>query len=211
MPAHPPTKQLSTDKTYPKLLSDLKSILLESLRKIEEQRVKAYWQTGELISKYLLESKQYGDGLFIRLAEDLEIKERTLYRSVQFYQAYPSLSTWTNLTWSHYRILLTVEDKKRCNLFEMQTVKLGWDARRLQQAIKIERLKWVKSVEPVEQAESVKLNFVRGKLYAYRLIKPKIINPTESELLVDCGFSVWQDVALLGINSPYKLMSAVAP
>ncbi|MFC1645763.1 DUF1016 N-terminal domain-containing protein [Candidatus Omnitrophota bacterium] len=197
-----PTKQLTTNKSYPKLLSDLKSILLEGLKKIEEQRVKTYWQTGEMISEYLLEGKQRGDGLFIRLSEDLEIDQRTLYHSVGFYQAFPSLSTCSNLTWSQYRILSTVEDKSRRDFLEDQAVKLGWDARRLQQAIKIERLKWAKRVEPVETVESVKLKFTRGKLYTYRLIKPKIINPTESELLVDCGFSIWRDVALLGITSP---------
>lgn len=189
-------------RSYQDLLKDLKSILLEGLRKIEAQRVKTYWQTGELISRYLLESKQRGDGLFIRLSEDLEIDRRTLYYSVEFYRESPSLHTCANLTWSHYRILLSVEDKSRRAFLKDQTVKLGWDVRRLQQAIKVERLGRIKRVEPVEQVKSAKLNFVRGKLYAYRLIKPKIINPTESELLVDCGFSVWRDVALLGITSP---------
>ncbi|MFC1645662.1 DUF1016 N-terminal domain-containing protein [Candidatus Omnitrophota bacterium] len=196
------TKHTLQVTSYDSLLKNLKSILLEGLKRIEEQRVKTYWQTGELISKYLLESKQYGDGLFIRLSEDLEINKRTLEQSVRFFQTYPNANTCSHLKWSLYRLLISVEDQKRRSFFEEQSIEHGWDARRLQQAIKIERLKKVKRVEPVEPVEPVKLKFVRGKLYSYRLIKPKIINPLKAELLVDCGFSVWRDVALLGISSP---------
>ncbi len=187
-------------KSYPKLLNQLKSILIEGLRVIEEQRVKTYWQTGELISKYLLKSKQHGDGLFMKLSQDLGIHERTLYRSSRFYEAYPNLTALSNLGWTHYLALLTIDDKNKRNSFQRRAIKHKWDSRRLQEAIRIERLKDLE----VEDAGAAapKLSFTRGRLYAYRLIKPDNINPEKSDLLLDLGFSFWRDISLKGIANP---------
>jgi len=134
------TKALAQDKTYVKLLNQLKSVLIQGLKAIEEQRVKTYWQTGELISKHLLASKQRGDELFRRLSAGLNIGERTLYRSVQFYKTFPTLSGRTNLGWTHYRLLLSVTDKNRRNSFQSQALKHNWNAEELQEAIRLERL-----------------------------------------------------------------------
>ncbi|MFH1655786.1 MAG: DUF1016 N-terminal domain-containing protein [Candidatus Omnitrophota bacterium] len=200
-----PVNSLTKDSSYLKLLNQLKSILIEGLKAIEEQRVKTYWRTGELISKYLLVEKahaEYGIRLFERLSADLRIAQRTLEQSVKFYRTFPIPHARAELGWTHYRLLLSVEDKVKRNYFERQTIKHNWDSRRLQEAIRLERLKDLE----VEDAEPTptKLKFVRGRLYAYRLIKPDNINPEKSDLLLDCGFSFWRDISLKGVPNPQE-------
>jgi len=190
--------------SYLKLLKDLKSILIQGLKVIEEQRVKTYWQTGELISEYLLESKQHGDGLFLRLSADLEIDQRTLYHSVEFYEAFPNLSTCSNLPWSQCRLLITIDDKQKRGFFLRQAVKENWTVEKLQDVIRIYKLQFQDLTKelPQKQEKTPKLSFTRGRLYTYRLIKPDIINTANAGLLVDCGFYFWRDLKLIGISQP---------
>ena len=206
-----PTKTLTTEKFYTKLLKELKSILLQSLKRVEQERVRAYWQTGRIISDYLLEGKQYGDGLFERLSEDLEIDKRTLEKSVRLYQVFPIANTCPRLGWSHYRLLITVQEKEKRLDLENRAFKEKWSARELQEQIRLEGLR-NKEIEKVN-APAKKLKLVRGRLYTYRLIKPatvslagrpNIINTVNAGLLVDCGFYFWRNLLLKGVHQPQE-------
>lgn len=197
------------NSTYLKLLNQLKSILIEGLRAIEEQRVKTYWKTGELISKFLLENKEragYGDRLFERLSEDLEIGQRTLERSVQFYSTFPIPSTLTELGWSHYLALLTIGGKNKRLALQSRAIKQGWSVEQLREAIRIERLrnKEVEEVEIESDQASPTLRVVRGRLYIYKLLLPEIINLTEAKFVIDCGFRLFRDIPIKGIANPQE-------
>ena len=187
-------------KTYTNLLKELKSILIEGLRKIEEERVNTYWRTGKVISRHLLASQQHGDGLFIRLSDDLGIGKRTLERSVQFYKTFPIASDLTRLIWSHYVLLLSVKDESKRNFYRQEAIKKGWDSIRLQEAIRIERLK--RKDLTTERQTAPKLKLIRSSLSTYKLIKSDCISLEQSELLVDCGFNVWREIPLRGLKNP---------
>ena len=198
------TRALAKDSSYLKLLTELKSILIEGLSAIEEQRVKTYWQTGKLISKYLLANQEragYGESLFERLSEDLEIERTILQRAAKFYRTFPICATWHKLSWSHYRELLAVENKQKRDYFQKQAINKRWNVGDLQKAIRIYKLK-NKDLGEKNGATAPRLSLVRGRLYIYRLIKASKLNPTESNLLVDCGFNLWREVSLKGISSP---------
>jgi len=125
-----------TIKTYPVLLSQIKKIFIEGLQKIEEEKVKAYWRTGQLISEHLLQNKErsdYASKLFDSLGEDLDIDKRTLQRAVKFYRVFPIAATWPQLSWSHYRLLITVDDEKKRKVFLDKAVDKEWDCRRLEE------------------------------------------------------------------------------
>ena len=196
--------------SYLKLLQQLKSILIQGLRKaqvaVERQKVKTYWQTGKLISKHLLENKDravYGDRLFERLSQDLQIDRRTLERTVRFYHTFPITATWPQLEWSHCRLLITVRDKEKRIFYEKQAIKHNWSVEELGEAIRLYKLQLEDLTAKGLQAKPApKLKVTRGKLYTYRLIKKDNINPVEGNLLVDCGFSFWRDVSLKGLVNP---------
>ena len=192
-------------KSYITLLKNLKSILIEGLRVIEEQRVKTYWNTGKLVLDYLLENKQHGDGLFLRLSEDLGIDQRTLYHSVEFYETFPNLSTCSNLTWSQCRLLITVDEKQKRDFFKTQAIKQHWTVEKLRDVIRLYKLqlKDLRKEQP-KQEKAPKLSLTRGRLFTYKLIEPEplLYRVGGTGLLIDCGFYFWRQIPIKGIQSP---------
>ncbi|MDD5355204.1 MAG: DUF1016 N-terminal domain-containing protein [Candidatus Omnitrophica bacterium] len=191
-------------KSYPLLLSQLKKVFIESLQRIEEEKVKAYWRTGQLVSDYLLENKtraEYGESLFIKLSRDLDIDRSTLLRSVQFYRAFPIVATWRQLTWSHYRHLIAIKDEDKRELFIERAVKKEWDCRQLADAIRLDKLKIEKPKQKPAQS-AYKLTVTRSCLFTYRILEPSYINSTDENVVVDVGFYINTEVALKGIARP---------
>jgi endonuclease YncB( thermonuclease family) len=195
-------KQLAKSDGYPVLLSQLKKVFIEGLQKIEEEKVKTYWRTGELISRYILENKEraeYGKNLFERLSEDLAIERSTLQRTVQFYRTYPILGARHKLSWIHYRKLITIEDRAKRELFEERAVKKEWTSSELFEAIRLDRLK---IEEPVEapSAAVTKLSVTRARLYTYQVLEPSYIHPIEEWLTIDLGFNTLIHTEIKGLK-----------
>jgi hypothetical protein len=141
-----------------------------------ERKVRAYWELGRLLHEQLGDRAAYGQGSVASLAKRLRLLPRTLYRARLFYQRLPNLTTWSGLTWSHCRVLITLEqDEDRQNLV-VQTREQGWSVRQLQAQV---RLREKGSAPPR-----------RGRLWTYRLL------PTRKEL--DLGFGVHLAIAALG-------------
>jgi endonuclease YncB( thermonuclease family) len=197
-------KQSLAVKSYSTLLSQLKKVFIEGLQRIEEEKVRTYWRTGELISNYLLENKEradYGENLLSRLSGDLTIDRSTLQRSVQFYRTYPIFGARHKLTWMHYRKLITIEDKTKRELFEERAVKKEWSSQELFEAIRLDRLE-LEEPEEKPAASDYKLPVTRSRIFAYRILEPSYINATEETVVVDVGFYINAQVALKGIARP---------
>lgn len=191
-----------TIKTYPALLSQLKKVFIEGLQKIEEEKVKTYWRTGELISNYILENKEradYGENLFEKLADDLGIERTILQRSVKFYRTFPISASWHKLTWSHCRVLITVEDDERRKFFQKRAVEKGWTAEELFEAVRLDRLK-VEGPEDKPAQTAEKLPVTRSRIYTYQVLEPAYIHPIEERLVIDLGFKVIIQTEIKGIR-----------
>ena len=79
---------------YAALLRRVKETLVQGQRRIEEEKVKIYWQTGRLIHAHILKHKDrgaYGGEVLDRLAGDLDIHVSVLRRCLQFREKYPRL------------------------------------------------------------------------------------------------------------------------
>ncbi|MBM3834681.1 MAG: DUF1016 domain-containing protein [Verrucomicrobia bacterium] len=55
---------------------------------------------------------------------------------LRFYQAFPILATWPELTWSHYRLLSQVTDAKERHELGAQAAAQKWTARELEDRIR---------------------------------------------------------------------------
>jgi hypothetical protein len=77
------------------------------------------------------------DALLVEnLARDLGFHRRDLYRMVQFYRTYPIVtSLMSQLTWTHYTLLITLENPEQRRFYEVQTVRNAWSVRPLRQEI----------------------------------------------------------------------------
>jgi predicted nuclease of restriction endonuclease-like (RecB) superfamily len=106
--------------------------------------VDAYWDVGRQISEAQNNNSraEYGIQLLKFLAENLTadfgkgFDESSLRRMRQFYRTFPIRATlWHELSWSHYRLLIRIEDDKRREFYGRECVESGWSVRQLERQI----------------------------------------------------------------------------
>ena len=139
---------------YKQLLEDIKSILKKGLSKahkaVDNIKVQTYWQIGERIVREELaqeERADYGEELIKKLSNDLNIHERTLYRIWSFYKIYPILTTvLSELSWSHYLVLINIKNQEERKFYELQSVKESWSVRELEKRVKSKEYEKIKKI-----------------------------------------------------------------
>ena len=144
---------MTASDAYYALLARVKKTLLEGQRRIEEERVRTYWETGRDIRSHILkyERAEYGGEVVSRLSVDLHVSETVLHRCVQFaarYPRFPIVAGRRQFTWSHYRGLITIPDDKRRLMFEKAASEKGWNAEELAARLKEERGKSAAAARP---------------------------------------------------------------
>ncbi|MBL7132147.1 MAG: thermonuclease family protein [Candidatus Omnitrophica bacterium] len=193
------TKKLAKTDGYKILVSKIREELdgLELL--IKRETVLRYWRVGEYISQHLLENKNragYGEHLIEDLAEDVDRDKTTLDRAHKLYRLYPISAPGHQLSWSHYRSLLVIEDKSERKRLERLAIARDWDSKELAKYIKSQKQK---EVGFQSSAEIPQLAFTRGRLNSYRLLEPELpfdklraLLPCvcQSTLLIDLGFQM---------------------
>ena len=78
---------------------------------VEAVRVETYSHCSRLIHDHLLGHKEradYGDRVVERLSRDVGLSKRLLYEVLRFYRTFGIVNTYSQLGWSHYRVLLRV-------------------------------------------------------------------------------------------------------
>ena len=141
---------VSTDN----LLSDVRMI-------IDSARTKAYaavnvalvernWLLGKRIAEEELQGEnraEYGANVIIRLSKDLTdeygkgFNKSNLYQFCEFYKSFPEIfhtacgKSAILLSWSHYRTLLQVYDKKARDWYMQEAISQTWSVRTLQRNI----------------------------------------------------------------------------
>jgi len=188
------SKNLSTS-TYSALLAQLRKVFIQGLKKVEEEKVRTYWTTGKLIAEHLLANKEradYGASLYENLSKDLGIDASTLQRTTRFYRAYPILVPGRELTWTHYRKLITIKDDSERKKLETEILQKDWGAQELQDRLNQDRL--VQSLDPGPGKPIPELKFSRGTLFTYSVAdKAKVICP-KGRVVLDLGFNIWRFV-----------------
>src|SRR3990167_7914967 len=159
MPKFPAT----TTNTYRSLVENVSRDLdaLEFL--IKRSTAGAYWKVGKYIDDHLLVHKDragYGEALYIKLSKDVGRDVSTLQRTVQFYRMYPNSVPGRNLTWGHYRRLITVKDAEERKKLEAQILQKKWKTEDVQRYLNAKR----KLSHPADVSP---LRFTPGKLHTY--------------------------------------------
>ncbi len=107
--------------------------------------VKTYWELGQLIVEEEQQGEErakYGKYLIAELSKRLTLEfgkgydKRNLFYMKQFYLTYPIVNSLrSQLTWTHYRLLLKVQNKSARAFYEEETIKSGWNTRALDRQI----------------------------------------------------------------------------
>jgi len=131
------------------IINDIQSIInnsrIRAARSVDHERVVMYWHIGQRIFKEEQGGREravYGDKLINYLSEQLTPKfgatfsARNLNHFRQFYRIFPIVNALrTQLSWTHYRSLLRIDDKEQRLFYVAETVKNNWSARQMERQI----------------------------------------------------------------------------
>lgn len=134
----------NTIETYSIIRKSIISAQSRIYTAINSAMVQAYWEIGEQI--YIAcgenERAEYGKGLLKYLSEKLTAEfgkgftVANLRNMRQFYLAYQKRYTLcSELSWSHYRILMRISDDNRREWYSQECAKSGWSVRQLERQI----------------------------------------------------------------------------
>ena len=128
---------------------------------VNSAMVFAYWEIGEQIYKACggNDRAEYGKSLIKYLSERLAAEfgkgfdESSLRKMRKFYLTYPIRDTLCpELSWSHYRLLIRVNDKTAREFYTQECAKSAWSVRQLERQINTmyyQRLLASRDKEPV--------------------------------------------------------------
>ena len=194
------------------ILKDMCGIIESSQRAayqaVNTALVQRNWMIGYRIAEEEFggeERSEYGLKVIKKLSKELTnlygkgYDRGTLYRCLRFYRMFPEIvaslrqQSGTILSWTHYRILLQVEDKKARDWYEKEVAEQTWSVRTLQRNISSQyyyRMLQTQKQELVEnemkeltaEFQNDKLEFIKNPVVAEFLGLASNTDFTESEL-----------------------------
>jgi len=136
-------------KLKKELVEHIESIIASAREKaicsVDTERVLMYWQIGRVILEEEQKGQEranYGEFLIKSLANTLEpqfgsgFSKRQLELCRQFYRVFPIANALrSQLAWTHYRMLVRLENEDKREFYIAETLKNNWSARQLERQI----------------------------------------------------------------------------
>mgnify|MGYP001548374604 CR=1 FL=1 len=122
-------------RTYAELRRAVEAVFLRGQREVDVAQVMVYWPTGDLIHRHVRicgDRADYGLEIVAQLAADFGASRTAMYRCLQFRRAYEIVSARRQLLWAHYRVLMTIEDRRSRDQLEAAAETEGWNSRQLE-------------------------------------------------------------------------------
>jgi predicted nuclease of restriction endonuclease-like (RecB) superfamily len=133
-----------------------------AIRSVNHERVLMYWQIGKVIFEEEQGGKdraRYGEFLIKSISQELQpqfgsgFSVRQLEMCRQFYRVWPIANTLcSQFSWSHYRLLVRIDNKDKREFYIAETEKNNWSTRQLERQINsqlFERLLKSNNIESV--------------------------------------------------------------
>lgn len=134
---------------YQDIYTEINQVLMSSRAQaysaVNFALLQAYWQTGRIIVEHEQQGNfraDYGSAILNGLAERLQqtfgsgFSVRNLQQMKKFYILFPNAKALrAQLTWTHYRALLRVDDEAARNWYLEESIKAGWSGRQLERQI----------------------------------------------------------------------------
>jgi len=132
----------SESKVYENIRNTLADARTKAFSAVNSAMVLAYWDIGRQISEAVGDRAEYGKHLLRYLSERLTVEfgkgfiERNLRFMRQFYQTFPIRNALrSELSWTHYRVLMRVDEPNRRGFYLEECGESGWTARQLERQI----------------------------------------------------------------------------
>lgn len=156
----------STAITGRDIYNEIKETLLlarhQAYSAVNAAMVQAYWHIGRIIVEHEQNGSlraEYGKAVLQRLSEQLTeefgkgFDVRNLQQMKKFYALFPNTNALrSQLTWTHYRTLLRIENDAARNWYMEECIRSGWSSRQLERQISTlyyERLLASREKDPV--------------------------------------------------------------
>lgn len=155
------------------------------IRNVNHEMVELYYNIGqainELIDEYNLEKSQneiiksFSNKLTKQFGQGFSVP--SLKKMKKFYQVFNGGSTlWNQLSWSHNRLIMNIDDDKRRNFYLEECIKSNWSVRQLERQINsfyYERL--ISTKEPYKKEVKNEINILEKKDKIENFIKDPYI------------------------------------
>jgi len=129
-------------EAYSSIKEILQSARSQAFYAVNSAMVKAYWEIGRVIVEEEQKGKDkadYGERLMQNLSERLTkefgpgFKNRNIWYMRSFYLTYPKMhAVRAELTWTHYRLILSVENEHARGFYLNECVNSRWSTRELE-------------------------------------------------------------------------------
>ena len=139
------TPEESTQHLYQKIKDLLIQSRSRALQAVNAEMVTCYWNIGRLIVEDEQQGEEraaYGEKIIQELSKRLKkefgrgFNKRNLWFMRNFFLAYPKMNALrSELSWTHYRILLRVENPDARSFYEHEAVNARWSTRELERQI----------------------------------------------------------------------------
>jgi predicted nuclease of restriction endonuclease-like (RecB) superfamily len=199
---------VKTDDILKDMCGIIESSQKAAYQAVNTTLVQRNWMIGYRIAEEEFggeERSEYGLKVIKKLSKELTnlygkgYDRGTLYRCLRFYRMFPEIvaslrqQSGTILSWTHYRILLQVEDKKARDWYEKEAAEQTWSVRTLQRNISSQyyyRMLQTQKQELVEnemkeltaEFQNDKLEFIKNPVVAEFLGLASNTDFTESDL-----------------------------
>jgi len=134
---------------YQSIITDIKEIILnarhKAIRMVDHERTTMYWHIGRRIFEEEQQGKDranYGSYLTRHVADQLEpefgssFSKRQIELFRQFYRTFPIANALrSQLGWTHYKMLVRLENEDQREFYLAETVKNNWTTRQLERQI----------------------------------------------------------------------------
>ena len=161
------------DDYYEKINKMIINSKTNIIRNINHEMVELYYNIGqainELIDEYNLEKSQneiiksFSNKLTKQFGQGFSVP--SLKKMKKFYQVFNGGSTlWNQLSWSHNRLIMNIDDDKRRNFYLEECIKSNWSVRQLERQINsfyYERL--ISTKEPYKEEVKNEINTLEKK------------------------------------------------
>jgi hypothetical protein len=133
---------VTESQVYESIRTALAEARTRAFNAINSAMVLAYWEIGHEISEAVGDRAEYGKQLMqylsIRITAEFGkgFTVANLRNMRQFYQMFPKrYALRSELTWTHYRMLMRVEEQNRRDFYLTESVASGWTSRQLERQI----------------------------------------------------------------------------
>jgi predicted nuclease of restriction endonuclease-like (RecB) superfamily len=131
------------------VITDIQAIIIQAkdkaIRLVDHERTLMYWQIGRRIFEEEQQGKDradYGNYLTKFIADQLEpeygsgFSKRQIELFRQFYRTFPiANAVRSQLGWTHYKILLRVDNQDKIDFYIAEAIKNNWTTRQLERQI----------------------------------------------------------------------------